>query len=173
MPISTLLILFREGRQAMEIINILTRSQVLVKELAEGLNLDRCTFEQVEERILKFLYELGQGLEQEIVQGLQEPTIENSLRVGERTAVYAGERNLRFLNRFGGEVVLPRRCYKFRDGGGGWVPLDEKLGLDRCLGYSPLMSYLLSSFGGSEAAQLYVMWCKVPFGLLIWSGGAR
>ena len=85
------------------------------------------------------------------MQGLQEPTVENSLRVGERTAVYSGKRNLRFLNRFGGEVILPRRCYKFRDDGGGWTPLDEKLGLDRCLGYSPLMSYLLSSFGGSEA----------------------
>ena len=112
-PISTLLILVREGRQAMEITDILARSQILVKELAEGLNLGNCTFEQVEERILKFLYELGQGLEQEIVQGLQEPTVENSLRVGERTAVYSGKRNLRFLNRFGGEVILPRRCYKF------------------------------------------------------------
>ena len=76
---------------------------------------------------------------------------ENSLRVGERRAVYSGKRNLRFLNRFGGEVVLPRRCYKFVTEAGGWIPLDEKLGLDRCLGYSPLMSYLLSSFGGTEA----------------------
>ncbi len=135
----------------MEIIDILPRSQVLVKELAEGLNLGRCTFEQVEERILQFLYELGQALEKEIVQGVQEPTMENSVRVGERTAVYSGMRNLRFRNRFGGKVVLPRRCYKFRDGQGGWIPLDEKLGLDRCLGYSPLMSYLLSSVGGSEA----------------------
>jgi len=127
----------------MEITDILARSQILVKELAEGLNLGKCTFEQVEDQILKFLYDLGQGLEQEIVQGLQEPTIENSLRVGERTAVYAGKRHLRFLNRFGGEVILPRRYYKFREGGGRWTPLDEKLGLDRCLGYSPLMSYLL------------------------------
>ena len=146
-----MVILIGEGRKAMELNDILTRSQILVKELAEGLNLGRCSFEQVEERILKFLYELGQGLEQEIFQGLQEPTNENSVHVGERTAVYAGKRNLRFLNRFGGEVILPRRCYKLRDGGGGWIPLDEKLGLDRCLGYSPLMSYLLSSFGGSEA----------------------
>jgi hypothetical protein len=135
----------------MEVADILLRSQILVKELAEGLNLGQYTFEQVEERILKLLYELGQRLEQEIVQGLQEPTIENCVRVGERTAVYSGKRNLRFLNRFGAEVILPRRCYKFREGGGGWIPLDEKLGLDRCLGYSPLMSYLLSSFGGSEA----------------------
>ncbi len=135
----------------MEITDVLPRSQILVKELAEGLNLGKCTFEQVEERILQFIYELGRALEEEILQGVQEPTIENSLRVGERRAVYSGKRNLRFLNRFGGEVVLPRRCYKFVTEAGGWIPLDEKLGLDRCLGYSPLMSYLLSSFGGTEA----------------------
>jgi len=135
----------------MEITEILPRSQSLVKELAEGLNAGRCTFEQVEQRILRFVYELGQALEGEILHEVAEPTTENSLRVGERTAVYSGRRNLRFRNRFGGTMVLPRRCYKFREGGGGWIPLDEKLGLDRCLGYSPLMSYLLSSFGGSEA----------------------
>jgi hypothetical protein len=108
----------------MEVTDVLPRSQMLVKELAEGLNLGKCTFEQVEERILQFIYELGRALEEEVLQGLREPTIENSLRVGERTAVYSGKRNLRFLNRFGGEVVLPRRCYKFRDGPGGWIPLD-------------------------------------------------
>jgi hypothetical protein len=135
----------------MEIIDVLPRSQMLVKELAEGLNVGKCTFEQAEQRILQFVYELGHAVEKEILSGMQEPTVENSLRVGERTALYSGRRNLRFRNRFGGTVVLPRRCYKFRDGAGGWSPLEEKLGLDRCLGYSPLMSYLLSSFGGSEA----------------------
>jgi hypothetical protein len=149
-PISTLLILIREGRQAMEITDVLPRSQVLVKELSEGLNSGLCSLQQIEGRILSFVYELAHTLEREVLSGLQEPTHENSLRVGERTAVYAGMRNVRFRNRFGGTVVLSRRCYKYRQGGGGWNPLDEKLGLDRCLGYSPLMSYLLSSFGGSE-----------------------
>ena len=135
----------------MEITQILPRSQLLVKELGEGLNASKCTFEQVEERILKFINEIGRTLEREILRGVEEPTVENSLHVGERTAAYSGKRNRRFLNRFGGEVVMPRRCYKWREGEGGWVPLDEKLGLDRCLGFSPLMSYLLSAFGGSEA----------------------
>jgi hypothetical protein len=135
----------------MEITDVLPRSLALVKELSEGLNFGSCSFEQVEERILQFVYELGQALEQEVLAGVREPTVENSLRVGERTAVYSGMRNLRFCNRFGRTVVLLRRCYKFRDATGGWSPLEEKLGLDRCLGYSPLMSYLLSSFGGSEA----------------------
>ena len=135
----------------MEITDILPRSHALVKELAEGLNLGRCNFEQVEQQILQFVYELGQALEKEVLSVVREPTVENSVRVGERRALYSGMRNLRFRNRFGGTVVLPRRCYKFRDGQGGWSPLEEKLGLDRCLGYSPLMSYLLSSVGGSEA----------------------
>jgi hypothetical protein len=53
--------------------------------------------------------------------GVQEPTVENSLRVGERTTVYSGRRNRRFRNRFGGDVVLPRRCYKYCDDCGGAV----------------------------------------------------
>ena len=134
----------------MEITDVLPRSRVLVKELSEGFNGGLCSLEQIESRILSFVYELANTMEREVLAGLREPTQENSLRVGERTAVYAGMRNARFRNRFGGTVVLPRRCYKYREGGGGWSPLDEKLGLDRCLGYSPLMSYLLSSFGGSE-----------------------
>ncbi len=136
----------------MEITDVLQRSQILVKELSEGLNLGNCTFQQVEQRILQFINEIGQAVEQEILAGVQEPTVENRVRVGERTALYSGKRNRRFRNRFGGTVVLPRRCYKFCKGGG-WSPLDEKLGLDRCLGYSPLMSYLLSGFGGSEAFE--------------------
>ena len=137
----------------MEIIDVLPRSQILVKELSEGLNLGKCNLEQVEQQILSFIYGLGQVLEREVLAGLEELTQENSVRVGERTAVYAGKRNLRFRTRFGATVVLPRRCYKYREGSGGWIPLDEKLGLDRCLGYSPLMSYLLTSFGGSEAYE--------------------
>jgi hypothetical protein len=74
----------------MEIINVLQRSQLLVKELSEGLNIGSLTFEQVEKQILNFIYDLGRTIEGEILGGLEEPTVENSLRVGERTAVYAG-----------------------------------------------------------------------------------
>ena len=105
----------------MEIIDVLPRSQPLVKELAEGLDMGARTFEQVEQRILRFLHELGQSLEQEILVAVREPTVENSLRVGERTAVYSGMRNLRFRNRFGATVVRRRRCYEYRDGQGGWL----------------------------------------------------
>ena len=134
----------------MEIADILQRSQILVKELAEGMNLTGLNLQQVEEKILQFVYGLAGEMEQEVLGGLEEPTQENSVVVGDRVAVYAGKRNLRYRNRFGSTTVIPRRCYKYRDGPGGWSPLDEKLGLDRCLGYSPLMSYLLTSFGASE-----------------------
>jgi hypothetical protein len=129
---------------------ILKRGGLLVKELSEGMNHEGLDLQRVEERILRFVYELAGQMEQEIIAGLEEPTSENSVVVGDRVAVYSGERNLRYRNRFGGTTVIPRRCYKYRDGSGGWSPLDEKLGLDRCLGYSPLMSYLLTSFGASE-----------------------
>ena len=135
----------------MEITDVLPRSEILIKQLGEGLNSGECSLEEVERQILSFLNELGTTLEREVLAGVREPTIENSVRVGERTAVYAEMRNLRYRTRFGSTVVLPRRCYKFRDGGGGWSPLEEKLGLDLCLGYSPLMSYLLTSFGASDA----------------------
>ncbi len=129
---------------------ILKRGGLLVKELTEGMNHEGLDLQQVEERILRFVYELAAQMEQEVIAGLEEPTRENSVVVGDRVAVYAGKRNLRYRNRFGGTTVIPRRCYKYRDGSGGWSPLEEKLGLDRCLGYSPLMSYLLTSFGASE-----------------------
>jgi len=135
----------------MEITDVLPRSEALIKQLSEGLNSGKCSLEEAEKRILGFLNELGNSLEREVLGRVQEPTIDNSVEVGGRTAVYAGMRNLRYRTRFGSTVVLPRRCYKFREGGGGWSPLEEKLGLDRCLGYSPLMSYLLTSFGASEA----------------------
>jgi hypothetical protein len=134
----------------MELNDILKRGELLVKELTEGMNQEGLGLREAEERILRFVYELAGQMEQLIIAGLEEPTQENSVVVGDRVAVYAGKRNLRYRNRFGGTTVIPRRCYKYRDGSGGWSALEEKLGLDRCLGYSPLMSYLLTSFGASE-----------------------
>ena len=121
----------------MQINEVLARCPLLVKELSEGLNAGQCSLEEVERRIVDLLNEVGHVMEEAVLSAVQEPTQENSLMVGERLAVYAGRRNLRFRNRFGGEVVLARRCYKFRDEqGGGWNPVDEKLGLDLCKGYS-------------------------------------
>jgi|SRR5208283_1469371 len=134
----------------MKIEEFLSRSDILVKELSEGLDTGRLDLGQVEQGILKFINLIGQTLEERVVQRIQEPTQENRLRVNGKVAAYDGRRAARFLNRFGGQTSIPRRCYKYVDQPGGWYPLDEKLALDKCLGYSPLMSYLLASFGASE-----------------------
>jgi hypothetical protein len=134
----------------MKIEELLQRSGVLVKELIEGLNTAQMDLAGAEKAILSFLNVIGQVLEEKVVQGLQEPTQENRLEVGGKVALYDGRRPVRFRNRFGGQTAIVRRCYKYVDEPGGWYPLDEKLALDKCLGYSPLMSYLLSSFGASE-----------------------
>ncbi len=37
----------------------------------------------------------------------------NGVVVDGEVAVFSGVRNLRFINRFGGETVKARRCYKY------------------------------------------------------------
>jgi hypothetical protein len=76
--------------------------------------------------------------------------LENRVEVNGEVAVFSGVRNLRFRNRFGGQTVRARRCYKYLKKGGGYYPLDEKLGLDVCGGFSPLLTYLQVLFGASE-----------------------
>ena len=44
-----------------------------------------------------------------------------------------------------------RRGYQIEGERGRWYPLDEKLGTDRCCGYSPLVSYLITLFGSDES----------------------
>lgn len=134
----------------MNLEGLLHHGNILVKELADGINCRGLSFEESERQILQFLYQIGQALEEQVVAGLKEPTTENRTRVNGKIAVFDGRRPLRFRSRFGGQTVILRRCYKYSDEPGGWYPIDEKLGLDRCLGYSPLMSYLIASFGASE-----------------------
>ncbi len=66
----------------MELDDIVPRSQELVKQLPEGMNLGELTLEQAEEKVLGLLYELGRELEQLAVGGLKEPTKENTVVVG-------------------------------------------------------------------------------------------
>lgn len=67
-------------------------------------------------------------------------------------------RNMRFHNRFGGVTVRSRRCYKYLRRKGGYYPLDERLGLDRCGGFSPFLTFLQVLLGASrlfeESAEL-------------------
>lgn len=122
----------------------------LVKQLAEGLNYRGLSFTEAEQRILEHINRIGQVLVDELAERLEEPVRENRVVVGGELAVFDGVRNLRFINRFGGQTVKPRRCYKYVNKPGGWYALDGKLGLDRCGGFSPLMSYLQALFGATE-----------------------
>ena len=69
---------------------------------------------------------IGDAMVQEVVAGLDEPTCANQITVGGEVAVFERVRNLRFINRFGEEVVRPRRCYRYRNRAGGVAPLDVK-----------------------------------------------
>ena len=55
------------------------------------------------------------------------------------------------INRFGEEVVRRRRCYRYRDRDGGVSPLDVKLGIDGCFGFSPLMTFLICMLGAEAS----------------------
>ncbi len=59
--------------------------------------------------------------------------------------------NLAFMNRFGEKITRRRRRYAIEGESKGYYPLDEKLGLDQCGYFSPLMTYLIAFFGGCEA----------------------
>ena len=128
-------------------------SEQLVKQLAEAINHRAIDLKQAEQQILEHVNRIGQMLVDGLLEGVQEPVQENRLLVGGEVAVFDGVRSLRFINRFGGQTVKRRRCYKYVNKPGGWYPLDERLGLDRCMGYSPLMSYLLALFGATESFE--------------------
>jgi hypothetical protein len=105
---------------------------------------------EAEEQIVSFVHRIGHLMLVETVEKVREPTTENKLKVEGKIALYKDRQNLRFKDRFGEVVVRRRRRYALEGSGEGYYPLDEKLGLDRCAGYSPLMTYLLSFFGACE-----------------------
>jgi len=88
----------------------------------------------------------------EVVMKVKEPTVENRVAVNWEVTTYHKMRDLRFINRFGGQTVRLRRCYRYKNQEGGYYPLDEKLGLGLCAGwFSPLLSYLQACYGSSDA----------------------
>ena len=129
------------------------RSEELVKQLAQGINHQGPNLKEAEQKILEHINRIGQIMVDEVVQQLKEPVTENRVVVNGELAVFDGVRNLRFINRFGGQTVRLRRCYKYVHKPGGWYPLDERLGMDRCGGFSPLMSYLQALFGATESFE--------------------
>ncbi len=134
----------------MKINELILQGMEIVNELVEAIEDRGIGLKEVEERILEYVNQLGGLMVQEVVERVSEPLTENRVYVEGEEAVYDQSRNLRFRNRFGGETVRKRRCYKFLGKRGGYYPLDEKLGLDKCGGFSPLLTFLQVLFGASR-----------------------
>jgi len=126
-------------------------AELFVKELIEQIDTDTISLKRAEEKIVNFVNKIGHFMFQEVAGNCQEPVIEDRVSVNGKIAKYHSMRNLRFIDRFGQEIIRRRRCYTIEDQSAGYYPLDEKLGLDKCRRFSPLMTYLLSFFGACEA----------------------
>ena len=122
----------------------------IVKELSRRLNAGQIGLQDAEQRIVEFLNWVGDLMVQEVVEGVAEPTRANRIMVHGEVAVFEQVRNLRFINRFGEHVVRPRRCYKLLNQPGSFAPLDAKLGIEGCFGFSPLMTMLICMLGAEE-----------------------
>lgn len=130
---------------------LIATAERLVKGLQGRINSGRMGLDEAEGQILEMVNWIGDAMVQEVVAGLTEPTTANQITIGGEVAVFERVRNLRFLNRFGEEVVRPRRCYRYRNRAGGVAPLDVKLGIDGCFGFSPLMTFLICMLGADES----------------------
>ncbi len=141
------------------LLEVASGSTELVSEIVEAIERQGIGLKEAEERIQQYLNRLGDLMVQEVVDRVADPISENRVWVEGEEARFEQVRPLRFRNRFGGQTVRERRCYRYRGHPGGYVPLDEKLGLDRCSGgFSPLLTFLQVLFGSSrpfaESAQL-------------------
>ena len=123
---------------------------ILVKELSEQINMGNIGLKETEEKIVEFINQIGHLLLKDVVEGIKEPVMENHIMVDGKDAYYRNMQNLRFRNRFGEEIIQSRRAYSVKEQSKGYYPLDEKLGIDKCWKFSPLMTYLQSLFGGCE-----------------------
>ena len=122
----------------------------IVKELSRRLNAGQIGLQDAEQRIVEFVNWVGDLMVQEVVEGVAEPTQANRIVVDGEVAVFEQVRNLRFINRFGEHLVRPRRCYKLLNRPGSFAPLDAKLGIEGCFGFSPLMTMLICMLGADE-----------------------
>jgi len=93
--------------------------------------LRQSSLKNVEEKIPHVVYRLGALMLEEVVERISEPTQKNTIYVEGKLARYRDTANLRFIGRFGGEVVREWRRYSI-EGEGGYCPLDEKLGARVC-----------------------------------------
>ena len=132
---------------------LVSSAERIVKELSGRLNAGQLGLQDAEQRIVEFLNWVGDLMVQEVVEGVEEPTRANRIMVDGEVAVFDQVRNLRFINRFGEYVLRPRRCYKFLNRPGSFAPVDAKLGIEGCFGFSPLMTMLICLLGADESYE--------------------
>ena len=142
----------------MELQEFVSQSSEVVNELSRAIENREIGLKEVEERILQFVNRMGDLMVQEVLEGVGEPFTENRVWVQGQEAVFDQVRTLRFLNRFGGVTERKRRCYKYLRRKGGYYPLDERLGVDKCGKFSPFLTFLQVLFGSTrpfeESAEL-------------------
>ena len=136
-----------------ELVELLSQASVLVNNCVSGIDRRELGLKEVEEQIVAYVNRVGSVLVDAVMEEVAEPVSENRVWVDGRKAIYKGESTLRFTNRFGHTVRRRRRAYQIEGTAGRWHPLDEKLGLQACSGYSPLMTYLITLFGSGEAFE--------------------
>ena len=103
----------------MNLQELVVQGSKLVNELSEAIERQGIGLKEVEERILSFVNQVGDLLVQEVVERVAEPFTENRVWVQGQEALFDQNRPLRFRNRFGGQTVRTRRCYKYRGARGG------------------------------------------------------
>ncbi len=124
-------------------------AEQIVNDLREKIIANEYGLYEAEEKILMFINNFGSILLKNVLTNLPEPTVENTIFVNDKRARYSDTRSVSLKNRFGSISQVKRRSYKI-EGGGCYRPLDVKLGIKNCKGFTPLMTYLLSFFGGTE-----------------------
>lgn len=126
-------------------------AEKIVNSLIKDFNDQKITFKEAEEEVVKIANKIGHLIMEHIVDGLIEPTTENVIHLNKGTARYRGTDDKVIIDRFGEKLKISRRRYYIEETREGYHPLDEKMGLDMCRSYSPLMTYLFAFFGGSDA----------------------
>jgi hypothetical protein len=104
----------------------------------------------VERNLLEFLMKLGRGVMGEVFQGLEKGYQGAVIRKEGRRHKFIGYRTTTLHGLFG-IIEYTRAYYHSEYGGGGYFPLDEKLGIQKR--HTPGCQYFLSSFTGREAYQ--------------------
>jgi len=141
-----------------KIVEFVPRAEQLVNKLVSEVNDRDIDFRIAETCILDFIYEIGHELLSQVTESVTDPVYENRVMVEGKTALYKDTQTLCFRDRFGGIIRRQRRRYALEGESRSWFPLDEKIGMDKCTGFSPFMSYLVSLYGAhmpfTEASKM-------------------